>query len=480
MMRWGGAVQGIRVQEELSWWEDGQRKAAPARPHKLVALKLSSCSLPTIMQCIQTPRQFPRKKPVGCARAPIAPPQGYTQASGSQRQEEGQESALDMAWKKLTSCMELELCGVSDLFKKGEPDGRWMGRGGKLKLVGRQTMPRRAAADLGRLKQNQYAYVWCQLRLQGMQALAIKATAAGALTEAQMDQWHALVRKFCSPSAPARFDAEDCLLEEACAGLQAFYMRPEGAQELLGRALDHVTRRIKENKQADDKAARGAWRAWLAQQMRGGAASGAAHCFAKRVEADPDLLIRYSAGLSAAPQDVVQADLEEWNKVWKALEGRSAAPWRSEGMKCEGAPRRKIRVKDIRKVARSFKERTGIGIDGIAPNQLDWMSDVLLERTIELLEAIEEKGAWPGAVATALMHLIPKAQGGRRPIALVATVVRIWVKCRKREVEAWKETCRRHYDWMGRGKGAEKAIWAQSVQEEAMAQRKEGHRIGAL
>ena len=60
-----GAVRGIRTQEELSWWDEGQRKAKPARPHKMVVLKLAHCGVPMLMQSIKAPRQFPRKNPSG-------------------------------------------------------------------------------------------------------------------------------------------------------------------------------------------------------------------------------------------------------------------------------------------------------------------------------------------------------------------------------------------------------------------------------
>ena len=163
--------------------------------------------------------------------------------------------------------------------------------------------------------------------------------------------------------------------------------------------------------------------------------------------------------------------MEEWNRVWQALDDRGSAPWRGAAAHGEREQMRKITVGDLRRAARSFKERTGVGIDGIAPRQLDWLSDALLERVIELLEVIEEGGAWLGNAASALMHLIPKPQGGRRPIAIIATLIRVWVKCRKEEVREWKETCLRGYDWMGPGKGAEKAVWTQSAREEAMAQR---------
>ena len=90
---------------------------------------------------------------------------------------------------------------------------------------------------------------------------------------------------------------------------------------------------------------------------------------------------------------------------------------------------------------------------------------------IKVATEIERHCCWPEQVGTALIHLIPKETGGRRPIALIASFVRIWVKCRKEETNVWKEGQECGYDWIGNGKGAEKAVWAQSVIEEAQGQR---------
>ena len=38
-------------------------------------------------------------------------------------------------------------------------------------------------------------------------------------------------------------------------------------------------------------------------------------------------------------------------------------------------------------------------------------------------------------------------------------------------MRAWKQTCSRQFEWTGKGRRAEEAVWVQSVQEEAMAQR---------
>ena len=49
-----------------------------------------------------------------------------------------------------------------------------------------------------------------------------------------------------------------------------------------------------------------------------------------------------------------------------------------------------------------------------------------LERVAAFLNEIEEIGLWPEAVKHALLHLIPKSDGGRRPIGLIHGLCKLW------------------------------------------------------
>ena len=106
-------------------------------------------------------------------------------------------------------------------------------------------------------------------------------------------------------------------------------------------------------------------------------------------------------------------------------------------------------------------------MDALSPSQFSWLSDPLLDQLGGLLEAIEEHGRWPSQIELAMVHLIPKASGGRRPIGLLASLVRLWERARRPEVECWLGSCRREYNWMCKGKGAERSAWAQNICEEA-------------
>ena len=96
------------------------------------------------------------------------------------------------------------------------------------------------------------------------------------------------------------------------------------------------------------------------------------------------------------------------------------------------------------------------------------MLSLPLQRTIaDFLNLTEQAGTWPDAVATALIHLIPKNDGGRRPIGVLPTIVRMWETARKPLVQRWARDSSRHYDWATQGRSAEAAAWNQSVIDEA-------------
>ena len=52
-------------------------------------------------------------------------------------------------------------------------------------------------------------------------------------------------------------------------------------------------------------------------------------------------------------------------------------------------------------------------------------------------------------------------------MGILPALVRLWERARKVDMEGWRVKMERGYDWMARGKGAEKSVWAQAVYEEA-------------
>ena len=108
-----------------------------------------------------------------------------------------------------------------------------------------------------------------------------------------------------------------------------------------------------------------------------------------------------------------------------------------------------------------------MGCDAVPPAAIADLSDLLKEAFACLVNEAETNGAWPEEIATSLIHLIPKPTGGRRPIGVLPTLVRVWERARKPIVQRWSRESMSHYDWAVQGRSAEAAAWQQSMLDEA-------------
>ncbi len=68
-----------------------------------------------------------------------------------------------------------------------------------------------------------------------------------------------------------------------------------------------------------------------------------------------------------------------------------------------------------------------------------------------------------------IIVLLPKADGGYRPIGLLPWPVRLWMRCRRDTIQNWEATMTRPYVYAGKGKGADVAVWKQAARAEAAA-----------
>eukprot|EP00969_Alexandrium_andersonii_P115009 5086168-Alexandrium_andersonii.AAC.1 len=63
--------------------------------------------------------------------------------------------------------------------------------------------------------------------------------------------------------------------------------------------------------------------------------------------------------------------------------------------------------------------------------------------------------------------MLPKPDATYRPIGLLAALLRVWGRVRRRQVKQWEQAAgSREYFWGCRGKSAEMAIWTQAVVKE--------------
>ncbi len=431
-------------------------------PHRAVRVKVSGREVGGLVRMIRKPRMFPRQRPVGCPRRPLVP-----RGEAGEGEGQGGEVSLEEEWRRLAYCIEGELARECDLVGgNGEPDKGYLGRGEGMNLVLRPLMPPRNVARHGRADGRLHRLIWTLNRLEELAHLAGKRRAGWGEDNRRM-QWErivfALVKRDGCTTTLAETDEEWAPMLTFLDGLRG---RPMQGGTELGWWATRVREAVDEHKwrMAADRIK--AWREWVAGQIRRG--GGALHSFTKRVMDPPEETIVVEEGRTGSPQAHVEADLAEWNKTWQKLAGVAKAPWRDEVLGTdEAAVLPTPTPKEMRISARRFKVYTGVGSDLFRPHWFSWLSDPLLGKLAALLARVEGAGRWPGQVMTVLVHLIPKEGGGRRPIGLLASLVRWWERLRAPAVQRWRLEHARPFNWAAPGRSAEKAVWDVSLRDEA-------------
>ena len=181
------------------------------------------------------------------------------------------------------------------------------------------------------------------------------------------------------------------------------------------------------------------------------------HAFAKRAVEHAERALEVNGQLTAAHQDILESDMKAWNIIWNHSAGEAATPWRTAEEGGRGAQLAPPTAKEHRAAAHTFQERRSYA----------WRSDGLLERIGEFMAAVEQTGRWPTQAGEAWIHLIPKTTTGRRPIALLHALLLLWDRVWAWRIRQWRTENAKKYNWMVEGKGPRRAVWAQSVLQEA-------------
>ena len=131
-----------------------------------------------------------------------------------------------------------------------------------------------------------------------------------------------------------------------------------------------------------------------------------------------------------SPVEVLAEHRAIWSKWWQ------------EGMEPQPLDIGSVPLGDIlcpitiRGVAGGFKKVTACN-DGHHPRQFKGLSDSALTCLGLLFRLFEVNGQWPTVERAVIVALIPKTDGGLRPIALFRTAYRIYAKAQARSVRKW-------------------------------------------
>ena len=420
--------------------------------HRAVKITLSNKGHVSYVTKMLKPKAFPRRAPIGCARMLVIPDKACEGA--------------DERYKAVLECAEQEVARLHDLvgedgFARDDFTGRGRGFHTKRTLL----LPGRATASVGNAGSEACILKWVHERASELQHCR-QRQAEGSLSLTGLKQVLGICRRMRSLSRDKNRMSLLCKVdsrwEEWASRLAAWDFDAPAAD--IDVPLAESWNQSLELSRKHQGVARKRWREWVKDKLKGGAP--AIHSLIKRAAEQPLVLTGNALAMDASPQAILEADQSQWKKIWTRLEGKHPAPWTTWAMQqCDCLTA--ITGKDVRKAAMTFSVSTAIGEDGLQPRAFQHLSNTTLESYAQVLNQAEAQGEWPSLVANSLIHLIPKPSGGRRPIGVMATLVRLYERIRRGLVCEWRakraETC----NYMTGGRSAVDAVWTQSVRDEA-------------
>ena len=122
-------------------------------------------------------------------------------------------------------------------------------------------------------------------------------------------------------------------------------------------------------------------------------------------------------------------------------------------------PLRQLLPWAIIRACETFPLNTGLGGDNISPSEVLRLSTEAIESLAVLFMVFESLGTWAKVMEFVIIVLLPKTDGGRRPIGLFCSTVRIWMRARVDDIRAWEQANALPSIFGGEGMGAQKAAW---------------------
>ena len=162
-------------------------------------------------------------------------------------------------------------------------------------------------------------------------------------------------------------------------------------------------------------------------------------------------------------QQAVNQEAEAWANVWQQGVQGNMPRWPLQ----LGDRLPDLAVDTFREACYTFSNGVGLGWDKLHPRAIARCSDVVINALLQLFALAEASGKWQETIGIILVVLIPKSDGGRRPIGLFPTLIRVWMRARLPVARLWMLQNDRSFFYAGPCKGADVAAWKQNLLGEA-------------
>ena len=162
-----------------------------------------------------------------------------------------------------------------------------------------------------------------------------------------------------------------------------------------------------------------------------------------------------ASGTHANAGQEADDEAEAWSKHWGAGAQSEQLRWPDD----MGEELPKMVAEELLEACRTFPTETDLGWGQWHPRVIERLSHSTLLLLVAILIECEKTGEWPAGFALVLIALLPKPDGGFRPIGLLPTPPRIWMRARRKAARRWEELNPRAWLYAGKGKGANVAAW---------------------
>ena len=204
------------------------------------------------------------------------------------------------------------------------------------------------------------------------------------------------------------------------------------------------------------------WHEWARQETE---APGAKKAF-RWIKDPPPWVPMVAAGpwgVASLQQDA-EAKAATWRELWGQGDCIEHIQWQipEEGVETMLPTRQQLADS-----AMSFPKQTALGVDGLHPRYFAEMSEGAYHMLMAIWAAMLFRGWVPNHIAMLLVVLLPKPEGGLRPIGLFSGMIRSLMHWLRDTVgNRWMRTISRPY-WYGcKGKTIERCVWAHGMAAE--------------
>lgn len=128
-----------------------------------------------------------------------------------------------------------------------------------------------------------------------------------------------------------------------------------------------------------------------------------------------------------------------------------------------------IVVEELCEVAKTFPDDTGLGWDRWHHKVVCRFSPQLLQLLVMILMSCEGTGSWPRGLGVVPIALLEKSDGGFRPIGLLPTKARLWMRTRRILATKMGSEAQASVALCGQRHGANVAAWIQAAASERTA-----------